>query len=789
MGIMDNTAIERIASPDLGADAAALLTRYGHNDDVVFFLGRLVWQGEMIACVPALMTIALDPSRGRYARIAATRAVMSVGDEGLKDDLWENIANHPGPLDRHLLAELLDWAPPGSHSVELLLRTLDRLTPFERFEATGLGQALHGFIDRLPVMSDRAGDQPLARLVDGLYGYLDREPYIERRECHVSEPFAWLMVPALHAVDRLVGARAAQALEPAAIATLRKLPALRFWRGEDVTEYRTALDQNIPRWQELNDILYWTSAAETRASLARKGERLVDDWRFAFLGHFWLFAAEDFVRCVAWVSDKPNPDDRLVALSRCAQLYVTADRPAEWLALLRAAVSGQPELETTLEARIDPRPSPTVLTMESEHQDWERKREEKEQEEERHRSDWIRELKVDPNRVRNPVGLKPGDISGDQFHLMLSIRGEGVATDREQGADWRALVPEFGEAVAEAYRDAAIAHWRAYQPEPRSEVADTSSTPYSLIFGMAGLAIEAGAEANFTHGLSEDDARHALRYVTWELNGFPRWFESLYRAHPDIAFAAVRKELVWELERSVADTPTHRILHDILYHAPWLHAEVAPFLLDWLFKHDLLSADNLRYYLNILSGGVAVNDLARLAEKKLTGSAPADQRPRWFAIWVDTDPDVAIRALQTELEGLSEGDASDFAQEFVVGLLGDRHGTGSRSGAFRTAAHLKTLYILMHRYVRSAEDIERAGKGVYSPTLRDNAQDGRNRLFSMLSEVPGPETYAAIKALENEHPEPSYRRWMALRARERAIADSDEPLWTVEQINSFVSGL
>ncbi|NVE23741.1 hypothetical protein HUU90_14930 [Burkholderia glumae] len=122
---------------------------------------------------------------------------------------------------------------------------------------------------------------------------------------------------------------------------------------------------------------------------------------------------------------------------------------------------------------------------------------------------------------------------------------------------------------------------------------------------------------------------------------------------------------------------------------------------------------------------------------------------------------------------------------FIVALLGDRHGAGTRVGAYRNASDLKRLYVLMHRYVRTQDDIDRAGKGAYSPTLRDNAQDGRNTLFNMLVEVPGSEAYAAIKALEEDHPEPNYRRWMAVRAYERATRDADEPLWTVEQVRDF----
>lgn len=782
---MDNTAIERIAAPDLAADALALLDEYGDRDDVVFFLGRLVWQGRMTACVPGLLDIARDSKRGRYARIASVRAVMSVGDAEQQDILWESLATGVEPLDRRLLAEILDWAPPTKRSVELLLRTIDRVEPHERFEITGLDQALHGFVGRLPVMADVAPVQPLAILIEGLNQLLDRPPFIERGECHVSEEFAWLMPAALHAVDRLVAARAKQALEAAPLAILLKMPALRFWRESDLSDYKSALGENVPRWRELNDRLYWASIAEGRARIEKKGERLTDDWQVAFLGHFWRFGPDDFDRCLGWVGSRERLDDRLVAQSRCLALYVESDRPPAWRERLVAASSALPELEAALDARLDPRPSPAIEKMEAEHRNWKREREEREAEEERQRADWIKLLQEDPDRVRRPEGLSPADFSRDQYNLMISVPDRN-GTRHEQGADWHALVPIVGQEVAEAYRDAAIAHWRAYRPALRSEGSDTSGTPYSLIFGMTGIAIEAGQDPAFFEGLDVAEARHALRYITWELNGFPSWFEPLYRSHPEIALQAVTEELLWELEHTGTE-PLHYILSDILYYAPWLHADIAPVIYEWLLRSDLPNSESLRRALSILtSGGVAAEDIARLAAAKLE-SAPIDTRPRWYALWVDTKPDVAIPALETELDRLDKGSSSSFAQQFIVSLLGDRHGSGARYGAFRTAGHLKALYVIMHRHIRSADDIDRANKGVYSPTLRDDAQDARNRVFQILSDIPGAETYAAIKALEDEHPDPGYRRWMAIRARQRAIADADEPAWTATRVHEFTS--
>lgn len=786
MAIMDNSAVARIAAPDLAGDVNALLERFGRNDDVVFFLGRLAWQGDMRACVPALLAIAIDSARGRYARVASIRAVMTLGDDADKETLWSSIAAHPGPLERIILSELVDDAAPTMRSVELLLATVPHLAPKEQFEITGLGRALHGFIDRLPVMADDAEAQPLAALVEGFNALLDIEPYIERGECHVSKAYSWALAPALHAVDRLVASRAHQALEAASIAVLRKSTATT-QRGDDSVEYRTALASNVPRWRELNDQLYWTSVAERRAWLAEKGERLTDDWRFSFMGHYWNFSAADFERCLAWVRERPELDDRLVALSRCVALYFAGDRPAGWRAELEAATADEPELAEALDARINPKPSRDIEEMEAEHREWKRKRDAEDREAEEGRAAWIAELKADPDRVRYPANVAPGEWSGDQYHLLMSMRG---GDDEERDADWRSLVPEFGDAVAEAYRDAAVAFWRTYSPPLRSEGSDTSGIPYVLLFAMAGLAIEARETPNFAESLTPEDARRALRFLIWQLNGFPAWLEAVYRAHPHLGWQAIQKELVWELDHSPAEGSLHHILHDIVYYAPWLHSDVARFLLGWFGSHDMLNADNLRYSFNILaSGDLEADALAALVEAKLASGVPAGQRPRWYALWTDCDPEHAVPAIETELAEMDPAEASAFAQAFIATLLGGREGGATRIGAYRTPAYLKALYVLSHRYVRTADDIERANKGVYSPTERDHAQEARDRLFDMLTKLPGPESYAAIKALEQDHPEPGYRRWMASRARERAIADADEPLWSAADVAAFAHEL
>src|SRR3546814_19048357 len=105
--------------------------------------------------------------------------------------------------------------------------------------------------------------------------------------------------------------------------------------------------------------------------------------------------------------------------------------------------------------------------MEAENRKWKRERKAREDKEERDRADWVRTLKADPDRVRSPEGLGPGEFSYDQLHLLHSIREDGIAHDRDWGWAWQQLIPELCEDVARAYRDTAVGFLRPSSAEGR----------------------------------------------------------------------------------------------------------------------------------------------------------------------------------------------------------------------------------------------------------------------------------------------------------------------------------
>jgi hypothetical protein len=782
----DNSQIARIAQGDLAEETLTLIEAYRDQEDVIFFLGRLVWQGEMTAPAESLAPIALDPGRDIYSRIVAARAVFSVLGAEAGHSLWGRLNAGEVSLPRRLLAELIDVTIADDRSVAELVVSLGRSEAFERYDGTGLGVALQAFIDRLPLTNDRAPGQPLVRLVEGLADLLAREPFVERGECKVSEAFAWLMPAALHAVERLVIGRSSACLGASAMAVLNNAPALRHWRGEDFDGSKSRVGELVPRWEELNDALFWHSVESARAALEAKGEALTEEWTLRWLGPFWRFDGSSFKRTLSWVTDRTHPDDRSVALTCAFRSYVTDGRvPAQRRALWRA-VRGDKALEARLSLLMRPPPSPSVKRWRDQDRKWTRQRHKREAVNARGRQDFVARLKDNPDQIRTPPCLSPGEISREQLILLQSIEGDGARLTRHAGAHWASLIPEFGEAVAQAFRDGALQQWRSYRPQLRSEGVDGNGIPYALIYGMVGLEIEAGEDGRGLEALTADDARHALRYAVWELNGFPIWFESLYRAHPQIGFDLIWGELRSVLARAAPDQPMHNMLHDLVYHAPWLHSVFAEPIWSWLNEHGAPNHDTLQYGRTIMvGGGLSAAKLASLAAARLAdGATLASQRPSWFALWVDADADAAIPVLEVELAAMAKEPATRFAEQFAVNLVGGRRNPVEKLATWRTPPHLKTLYVLLHRYIRVEDDLDRANGGVYSPTIRDDAQDARDHLFGLLADMPGEDTFQAINALAVEHPQEKYRAYMRRRAHDRAVADS-EPLWSFEAVRDL----
>ena len=325
----DNSSLARIAHPDLTNHALALIDQYPDNDDALFFLGRLVWQGAMSGCVAPLVRVAGDSARGIYTRIAATLAVSTCGTDEQRGDLWDILLAADQEIPGEVLAELVRSA--NERAIPKLLRSIERLAPDSDSSERRLTSALHDFVDRLPLPSRDGADGPFRKFISGLRSFLGRRPFFDPGSCDISKKFGWLLAPAMHAVERLVAARNNLAYDEHALALLRTAPTAHHWRTRGIDDRKDKLSELVPGWPELNDTLFWYSEKATRSQRQAEPRGLGDLRPLVWEDRYWGFGADSFSRVLDWVRTREAKEEQFLALSLAFRIFDQAEKPGEWL--------------------------------------------------------------------------------------------------------------------------------------------------------------------------------------------------------------------------------------------------------------------------------------------------------------------------------------------------------------------------------------------------------------------------------------------------------------------------
>ena len=174
------------------------------------------------------------------------------------------------------------------------------------------------------------------------------------------------------------------------------------------------------------------------------------------------------------------------------------------------------------------------------------------------------------------------------------------------------------------------------------------------------------------------------------------------------------QDLAWDLGRDEA--PRSYMLHDIVYHAQWLHSHIAGWVIHWLDSNTVRNTDVLRQAIFIAKSIDDSDRLSNLARSKVELELPVSEKAKWYALWVDTEAVSVIPQLEDWLGTMPADEATTAVQHFITELLGDRRGQhlGTGFDSYRKPEHLKRLYTLMHQHIRESEDVERAGRGAYS---------------------------------------------------------------------------
>ncbi|MGX5700961.1 NACHT domain-containing protein [Acinetobacter kookii] len=773
--VRDNDSIAKISNKDLEENVLELIQKYSANEDAIFFLGRMVWQGQLDKCVPALIDIALDQANGMYARRIATRAVMSCGSEQQRKQLWKALNASGEILERRLIVELVsEIDQPDVEFISLVIDSLKNSETYQKYEYSGLSRALQKLIEK-------CNEQLKFDFLLGLIGLLHIQPYVDKKNCKISEKYGWCLKLAYKIIEQLIALRSQFMLETSVLELLVQGQRLIHYNDYDENEEKNNLSKLIPQWSKLNEALYCKTIEIARQDHKQsKNEELTDDWQYCYYGQFWQFDSENFERLLQFILLKQTDAEKIIVLNRAYYIYTRENKPSWMFENLQQAIEGNSVLTNRLKELVSPFINEDFLKYEREEQDRKTEIDNELIERTTARKQWMQSLQHDPQCLFTSSNYLEGHLTNDICWLMQEFKNPEISTKRDGYADWKQLTPEFGEEVSFAYREAAIKFWRIYKPSLYSEEEiEKNSTPYAVIFGLAGLEIEASEEQNFPHNLTRDELLHALRYLNWELNGFPTWLEKMYQAFPNDVIDAVMKEVNWELQQSNADNKENynHIIHDLLFYAPWIHDAIAPQIYQWFVSNTKnIHHDTAKYLLQILLNSELESEkYFELAKGRINEAKSIRDRAWWFALLVDSNPEIGINDFKAWLKSLDLEDSKYAAQIFVCHLLGERDSINGRAGKdeYKKIKNLKALYSLVNRYVKHEEDIHRAGSGVYSPGLRDHAQDARDKLFKFLQNTPTSESYYALKELASLEIDPNRKSWLNKLATHIAVTCGD----------------
>jgi hypothetical protein len=309
-----------------------------------------------------------------------------------------------------------------------------------------------------------------------------------------------------------------------------------------------------------------------------------------------------------------------------------------------------------------------------------------------------------------------------------------------------------------------------------------------ITVGLSGIQALISDDEDSIKSFSDSEAALATRYAVNEMNGIPSWLYSLAALKPnavaEVLISCVEGEWEYPADRSHA----YDVLADLSWEGGELARLVLPTVIEKLGRGSPANGQILEYAVSLCLK--ALKDPApefTAAAIAAFRKAPVDSYEfyLWCSVCLQLDALEAIKVLDEKL--LHSANAT----EAVIQICG-KLGSHDRLPMISNPIFLKPLALcrlipLVYQHVRPADDIDRAGKGAYTPTPRDEAQDFRNSLFSRLAESEDPEATQVLIALLSEDVLGEHRDWILHLIDDRTRKEADLLSWDEGDIRSFAA--
>jgi hypothetical protein len=383
--------------------------------------------------------------------------------------------------------------------------------------------------------------------------------------------------------------------------------------------------------------------------------------------------------------------------------------------------------------------------------------------------------------------------------------------------DFTAFEQAAGQPLAAAAREGLSAIWRGRAPEFKE--TETNSTYYSTVAGLQGLHLDLG-DGTALPPLSDAEVRQALSYARFEINGYPKWFWSVVRAHDAVALEEFRRVLESAGAGAVSADKADALIRHLsesplavqqgLSASTWGYATGSARVDSYALESALACALSA-------SGGVDQTTFEADAWSRITTAfldvlpdlsvlvppkTPEEQATRselesrvkemtrqrsnavvWGLLWLLRYP--ATFGVKWESWRAAERRA---AEEFMFDLaayVGQDRQSRLREAAQRGMDGLKTLAALYEwvvTVVQEKDDLTHEDGRVYHVQARDNAQRLRDSLLPAIASAKSQAAYEVLGGLRENNPgaRAKYLRFLQFQMREEEasvppVAQQDYP--------------
>ncbi len=770
--------VRRLADHRLAGVIRDLLQKYRNHGDVRRLLLRIIREERIPDCGQLAHSLAIDPEMDVYTRSTAVRAVGLAGNPDEQKRLAEEILGQVSSLEQDIVGAAIETLWPNAFTDQDVLTILEKTPVPEQFGAAELKYAISQMPGRI---SDRSRVQNLLAAVLKL---VSQPPWHQDEICRISKRYDWLVNLLWALVKRFNFLHGAPETVPGFLSAIslcaRSHHYIRHYRGDMDDEIAQLLHGNA----KIRHALFWYKYEQAR----QVEEEPITDYRFIYgFPRTSVLEKEDRDYYLQELRERSDPVERQIVMSVLFGVY-NASKDVVLRERIRDAVSGAPDLVAEFNRLLTPSaPSEAYLEAQREISESLLQRQQQEIEDAQARQDWIERLKADPSMVGDLSLAAEGQVWNNTYGLLQEIEEKTHAGNRLTASQWELLIPEFGEIVAQRFRDFCRDFWRRYTPSVRSETAEGNQTiAPALIVGTSGLAMEANGDETWAAQLTDNEAEIATRYALRELNDFPDWFPALLQAKPEPVRKMFREEIEWECKAFPPDSVPLYILEKLRNTRLQMGNDLRDDITDILTTKTNILVKPLENALAIVLKDSTLlpktfrDTVARQAEEV----SSEQQKVLWLSALLCLDAEHALDIMEPWVNSGTKWDGECRTSLIINHLWGRDAGSfNSEQCSYEQLGCLSRLLEIVHSHIRLEEDIDH--DGAYSPDLRDKAQDARRHLLNLLCSIPGKLTRDTLIRLSESSPLENFKDHLLNLADSRAEADADFSAWTPKQVAEF----